>query len=87
MELKQECEGEKIIHFGKKVPNAKKLLDHLFTQPIITAQEVSALLETSAVSSYKIINDFIQMGILEESTGFKRNRYFVFRKYLNIFQQ
>ena len=87
MELKQECEGEKIIHIGKKAPNAKKLLDHLFTQPIITAQEVSALLETSAVSSYKIINDFIQMGILEESTGFKRNRYFVFRKYLNIFQQ
>jgi Fic family protein len=87
MQLKQECEGNKIIHFGKRAPRAKQLLDYLFTQPIITAQDVSSQLNLSAVSSYKMINDFIKTGILEETTGFKRNRFFVFREYLNIFHK
>ena len=85
IQLKHECEGNRIIHLGKKVPTAKKLLDHLFTQPIISAQDVSDLLNTSAVSAYKLINDFIRIGILKEMTGYKRNRFFVFREYIDIF--
>jgi Fic family protein len=87
MKLKQDCEGNRIIHLGKKAPKAKQLLDYLFTQPVITAQDVSTLLTISAVSSYKLINDFLKSGILEETTGFKRNRFFVFREYLNIFHK
>lgn len=83
--LKQACEGEKIIHLGKKAPRAKQLLDHLFTQPVVTAQDVADLLGVSPVSSYKIINDFIKLNILKETTGYKRNRFFVFREYLDIF--
>ncbi|MEO7767010.1 MAG: hypothetical protein ABIS01_06270, partial [Ferruginibacter sp.] len=78
-------EGKKIIHMGKKVPKAKQLLDYLFTQPIVSAQDVSELLDISAVSAYKLINDFIKNNILKESTGYKRNRVFVFREYLDIF--
>ncbi len=87
IKLKQECEGNKIIHLGKKAPNAKILLDYLFTQPVITAQNVSEVLNISAVSAYKLINDFLIKGILEETTGFKRNRFFVFREYLDIFHK
>jgi Fic family protein len=85
MYLRHDCLGNKIIKLGKKVPNAKKLLDHLFTQPVVKAQDVAELLNVSQVSAYKIINDFIDAGILKESTGFKRNRYFIFEEYLNIF--
>lgn len=86
MQLRQVCEGEKIIHFGKKAPNAKKLLDYLFTQPVITAQQVSETLGVSLVSSYKLIDDFTKAGMLTETTGFKRNRFFIFKEYLEIFQ-
>lgn len=85
MQLRQECEGGKIIHFGKKAPNAKRLLDYLFTQPIVTAQQVAETLSISLVSSYKMIDDFTKAGILEETTGFKRNRFFIFKEYLQIF--
>ena len=87
IKLKHECEGNRIIHLGKKAPNAKQLLDYLFTQPVVTAQDVATLLKISSVSSYKLINDFLKSGILEETTGFKRNRFFVFREYLNIFHK
>jgi len=87
MQLRHDCQGNRIIKLGKKVPNAKKLLDHLFTQPILNAQNIAELLNISQVSAYKIIDDFINVGILKETTGFKRNRYFVFKEYLDIFNQ
>lgn len=87
MKLRQDCEGTRIITLGKKVPNAKKLLNYLFTQPILSAQNVAEVLTISQVSAYKIIGDFMSAGILKETTGFKRNRFFVFNEYLDIFYQ
>lgn len=43
---------------GKKVPNSKKLLDYLFTQPIVTAQNIADVLTISQVLAYKIIGHF-----------------------------
>jgi len=34
-----------------------------------------------------MIDDFVKAGILKETTGFKRNRFLVFKKYLDIFYQ
>lgn len=87
MHLRRECEGARIIHLGKKAPNAKKLLDHLFGQPVVTAADIAELLGISLVSTYKIIDDFIKAGILKEVTGFKRNRFFAFKQYLDIFHK
>ena len=87
MHLRHDCQGNRIIKLGKKAPNAKILLDHLFTQPVLKAQDIAELLNISQVSAYKIISDFVNAGILKETTGFKRNRYFVFREYLDIFYQ
>ena len=85
MQLRHDCEGIRIIGLGKRVPKAKKLLDHLFTQPIVTAKEVSDALQLSRVSTYKLIANFIHTGILKEVTGYKRNRYFHFQEYIDIF--
>ena len=32
-----------------------------------------------------MLSDFIDIGILKEMTGFKRNRFFIFQEYLDIF--
>jgi Fic family protein len=87
MQLRRTCESEKILHLGRKAPVAKKLLDHLFSQPIITANELAEFLQLSLVSTYKLIEDFRNAGILEEITGFRRNRFFAFRQYLAIFHK
>jgi len=34
-----------------------------------------------------LILDFVNLGILEETTGNKRNRLFAFRKYLTILKK
>lgn len=47
LRLRHEIRGEKIVNLGKRAPQAKKLLDYLFTQPIVTAAEVASVLGLS----------------------------------------
>lgn len=85
--LKKDCEEQRIYKLGKKVSSAKLLLDHLYHQPILDADEIATALKLSLVSSYKLIDDFTRLGILKEITGFKRNRIFVFGEYFEIFKK
>jgi Fic family protein len=83
--LKTECEEKRIYKLNKKIKNAKILLDYLFEQPIVTVEDVSTATGLSLVSSYGLIDDFVKLKILDEMTGFKRNRMFVFEEYFKIF--
>lgn len=85
--LKQDCEEKRIYQLGKKVATAKKLLDHLFLQPVVDAEQVAQATGLSLVSSYKMIDDFVKQGILHEMTGYKRNRLFMFEEYFSIFKK
>ncbi len=87
LELKKECEENRIYLLGKRIKVAKVLLDYLFQQPVIDAEDVSKATGLSLVSSYKLLNDFITKGILKEATGFKRNRIFLFEEYFTIFKK
>lgn len=87
IELKKECEEKRIYQLGKKVKTAKVLLDYLYQQPIVDAEEVAKVTGLSLVSSYKLINDFITLSLLKELTGAKRNRLFVFEEYFSIFKR
>jgi Fic family protein len=85
--LKKECEEKRIYQLGKKISSAKILLDHLFQQPVIDAEMIAKATDVSTVSAYKLLNNFIQLGILKEMTGYKRNRIFVFDEYFSIFKK
>jgi Fic family protein len=85
--LKKECEEKRIYTLGKKVGSAKILLDHLFHAPMLGAEEVAKATDLSLVSSYKLIQDFIKLGILVEATGYKRNQIFGFAEYFSIFKK
>lgn len=87
LELKKECEEKRIYGLGKKVNTAKVLLDYLFLQPIVDAEVVSKQTGISLVSSYKLLADFMRLGILKEMTGAKRNRLFVFEEYFTLFKK
>lgn len=86
MALKQDCESRRIMHLGRKIPNAKLLLDYLYTQPVLTVADVAKQLTISNVSAYKLVDDFVKTGILRETTGYKRNRWFIFSEYLDIYR-
>lgn len=85
IKLKKEVE-DKITSLGKKAKNGKKLLELLYSKPKLSAKAVAESLGLSVVSANGLLKSFVELKIIEEKTGFKRNRYFVFEKYLKIFR-
>jgi Fic family protein len=77
----------KIATLGRKTNNATLLLDYLYQKPIVDTKNIAEALEISFVAANNLIKDFIDLKILTEETGFKRNRQFVFREYLNLFKK
>ncbi len=84
--LRKAVEEGKIITLGKRAPLAMKLLKYLYTKPIVDANEVSEYLEVTISTSHRLIQDLQRLEILQEQTGFKRNRIFIFEDYLKLFR-
>lgn len=57
----------------------------MFVNPVVRPEKVAELTGLSQVSSYKLIDDFVRLGILREITGGQRNRIFLFHEYFDVF--
>ncbi len=67
--------------------NALKLLDYLYTNPMVTTNKVQEVLDVSASTANRLVSKFEDMSILEEVTGYKRNRRFVYREYMHTLHE
>lgn len=86
LKLKEDIDDKKISSLGRKIPSAKLLIKYLYKKPVTTVQEVKEVLNISLPTANSLISDFEKLGILEEKTGWKRNREFEFTEYLNLFR-
>lgn len=77
---------QKIIKLGRKAPRAKKLLIHLFSEPIISVKDILEVLRVQYDPANNLIKDFVKLNILEEITGYSRNRLFLMTDYVNLFR-
>lgn len=83
--LRTKLEGKAIIKLGKKIPKAQLLLVFLFRQPVVNVNDVISALKLSKPTANALIADFVNLKILKEQTGYKRNRSFHFEAYLKLF--
>lgn len=77
---------EKITKIGARSADAHKVIEHLYSNPIIDAQKVSEVIGKNPQSAYQLITKLEGLKIIEEITGAQRNRLYVFGEYLNIFE-
>ncbi len=87
IKLRKEIEEKKIIRLGKRVPLAMELMRYLYSKPVVDAAEVAQLLNVNITTAYRLIQELEKLNILKEQTGFKRNRYFIFEQYLQLFKR
>ncbi len=87
MALKQQLETHAIIHMGKRSKNAMILLHALFKNPVIRIRQVQEITSLSAKAANDLIKEFVCHNILVEVTGYRRNRIFVFKHYLKLFEK
>lgn len=78
---------QQLMSLGKRAKVGQQLLQQLFSQPILNAKQIAERLQMTYQSASTLAKSFEQIGILEEITGYKRNRLFVFSEYLNLFSQ
>lgn len=89
---------EKIIDLRKKYENliesgvgikrqklAKELLKKLFSNPIVTINDIKEMVPMTFPTASAIAKDFETLGLFTEKTGFKKNRIFYLREYIDIF--
>lgn len=83
------AEDHKKLLFLKKIssPLAIVLLDHLFLKPHVSVLEVSEDLHISFQTAQKLMNQFVEIGILKEITGKKRGRRYSYWKYLDYLSE
>jgi Fic family protein len=87
IQLRAETEEKMVSSLGRRLPRAKQLLNYLYSNPVIGMIEISKELNMDVSTAQRLIKDFENLNILKEKTGFKRNRIFVFEKYLKLFER
>lgn len=83
--MRQKCESE-ILSIPKKINLAKEFLHYLYRKPIINSRDLEEQFSLTPPRALRIIDDFVRLEILKETTGFKRNRIFVFDEYIKLFE-
>ena len=63
------------------------LMRALYQNPMVSIKSVAQLIEAQTNTAAALIDDFVKLGILQEFTGQKRNRLFVFEKYVRLFKR
>ncbi len=86
LELRQEMDSL-VLGYGKRAENTQKLLQRLYSRPAINISEAGKLLGISHQAASGLIKKLVDDNVLEELTGFGRNRMYFFSRYFNLFLQ
>ncbi len=84
LRLKESIE-EDIYKWKKRSGSARTLLNHLFEKPVVTVMDVQKVCGLSAKAAGDLLREFQNKAIITEITGKERNRIFLFRNYVNLF--
>ena len=86
LQLQRNLE-EKLKTLGNRNVDARKVVNYLYSQPIIAVNKVEELIQKSSVTAYKLIADLEKLNIIKEISGAQRNKLYVFKDYLDLFNQ
>jgi Fic family protein len=80
----REKDREKMAQLGRGMPRGTLLLDNLYTFPTVTIATVTRLTSLSNKAAGDLVKRFVELGILSEVTGNRRNRRFSYQEYLDL---
>lgn len=80
-------EDATVVSFGKKAHNASKLIEFLYQRPIVNMTDIGRELELAKATVSSLVKDFEKKGILKEITGYERNKFYAFERYLEAYSK
>jgi Fic family protein len=83
--LREQHRAEITTRLGRAAGNGHKVLESLFDRPIVSVSEVRELTGTSYAAANTLVSRLVEQRILEEMTGYSRNRRFRYAEYIALF--
>ena len=74
-------------HFGRAAANGHRVLEHIFSRPVVSVDDVQELIGTTYQTANNLVARLVEYGILREFTGQARNRAFIYQSYLELFHE
>ncbi len=84
-DLKSRLEQVCMTRMGRRSKQSVELLHSLFSKPYLSVKDVQRFTGLSAKAANDLVSVFMREKILNEITGFQRNRIFVFSDYIQLF--
>lgn len=72
-------------NLGRAAGNGHRVLESLYQRPIVSVSEVEDLTGTTFTAANNLVSRLVELDILQEITGYKRNRVFRYQPYIAIF--
>lgn len=82
----REQHRNKLASEGRASGNLLRALDRLYEHPMITVRVLERELEVNYATANSILLRMQELGIIEESTGYKRHRRFKYAPYVALFE-
>ncbi len=83
----KEDDLRKVSMLGRVSENALLIYEGLFDKPTITIDEIMTKVNVSSATAGRLAEKLIEIDILENLKGRTRNKVFVYRKYIDIFDE
>jgi Fic family protein len=82
----RELHRSQLASEGRASGNLLHALDRLFEHPVITVRTLERDLDVSYATANNVLTRLLELGLIEESTGYKRHRRFKYTPYIALFE-
>ncbi len=83
--LREDHRARVTSGLGRAAGNGHKVLERLYQRPIVAVADVEALTGTSYTAANNLVARMVELGVLVEATGYRRNRMFRYQSYIDLF--
>ena len=73
--------------FGHATVRGLRVLERLFAEPYTSIAEIRGITGTSFVAANQLASRLVDLGVLEEVTGYRRNRVFRYGAFVRLFEE
>lgn len=87
LDLREQDRDRIVAAFGNGSGNALRVLEALFHTPLISVAEVRELTGLTIAPANRLVARMVELGMLVEITGQRRNRHFQYAPYVQLFDE
>lgn len=77
---------QKVLKLGRSAEKGIELIQSLYRDPIVRIKNIERITKLSNPNASMLTKKFLNLGILKEKTGQKRNRVFSYERYIKLFE-